>query len=953
MVTERIRENQLVLMFATQSVAAEPRNRARILTRSAVIALSYLLIAWVFHTATINPFHNLIGGGDGLIFGFPSKIFATTFSSWNPYVQTGEFVYADILSQCFYPPSLLILSIFRNTFGFNLFIVVHYALAGLFTYLYLGSLRLTAYSAWIGGLIFMLCGFMTAHKGHEYMICVAVWLPLTLYFLKRYAERLRIIDLGYAGVAVGLSVLAGFPQLTLYSTVLVLAYLSFCIVGSPLLRGWKTKLAHIGFAAAVVVGMGCLLGCLPVLCVAETLPYLTRERLTYDMFIADNFTPWQLFTVFIPNLFGEVNRQVSSYVLSTRVSGLDAYLGQLPLALALIGLLAWRKVGRELRFWTAAATTALLLSFGDIIPLYRLLFYVPVYNLFRAPGRHLFELSFALAVIAAIGLDFLVRQFPSGHQYFARTVRRSIVGISLLFGSAVAAAMTLRSMAEGSFSNDVSVLDSAKPIILRNLSWTSTTMTIPLLFFALTVGILVMLIRTRRRVTTMIAIPILIVADLFLASYLIYDNPSTKRLSRHAKRPELAVLKVRRFDSKHYRVFPVDYQLTWSYPLLNVFSQLPVINDYTPFWPKRYQTVTGFRADGNMPAVNLQNYKLLSLLGTRYLMVLLPETRHLIEETILDLAESNEMVLIGPDVDSWRVDGASKAADAAFTLQKADNANYSLIQTDVPLKPNSNYEVSFVASGDTDLRGTPLYIDLYAMPSYVSAETTRLLTALSKEPCRYSVVINSGPAAPARATARLYTQSASPIRLRDLHVKELEGSPLKAFSAVAETTNGVTIFENANALPRFRFVRRVIPARAVDDAMCLMRQPDFDPANQAVVEGIDGAEDLAPGRFLSERIENTQLQWEVETSGRSFLVVADSYCPGWTATVDGRPASIHPVYGCVRGIFIETAGRHHIEMRFVPRTLYAGIGCTGLGFLALGILWYGDRTGRLRRFPIR
>ena len=220
----------------------------------------------------------------------------------------------------FYPPNLLVLSIFPNTFGFNLFLLVHYASGGLFMYLYLGSVRLTAYAAFVGGLIFMVSGFMTAHKGHEYMICVAVWLPLTLYFIHRYAERLRITDLANAGVPVALSILAGFPQITLYSMVLVLAYLSFCIADSPSLQGWKTKLAHIGFAAAVVLGVGGLLGCLPLFSVAETLPYLTRERLTYEMFTADNFSPWQLFTFFIPNLFGGVARDVPAYSLHTRVS---------------------------------------------------------------------------------------------------------------------------------------------------------------------------------------------------------------------------------------------------------------------------------------------------------------------------------------------------------------------------------------------------------------------------------------------------------------------------------------------------------------------------------------------------------------------------------------------------------------------------------------------------------
>ena len=67
-----------------------------------------------------------------------------------------------------------------------------------------------------------------------------------------------------------------------------------------------------------------------------------------------------------------------------------------------------------------------------------------------------------------------------------------------------------------------------------------------------------------------------------------------------------------------------------------MFSALPVINDYGPFWLKRYQAVTGFNAGGGMPVANLQNYKMLSLLGTRYLMVLSPESRRSIEQTTLD-----------------------------------------------------------------------------------------------------------------------------------------------------------------------------------------------------------------------------------------------------------------------------------------------------------------------------
>jgi hypothetical protein len=142
----------------------------------------------------INPVTNLIGGGDGFIQGVASKTFVTAFSAWNPYVQSGKFVFADVLYQSFYPPHLILLSIFPNTFGFNLFLLTHYALASLFVYLYLGSIRLTQLLGIVGGLVFMMCGFMIAHQGHEYIICASVWLPLKLHFIHRYSERLRILE---------------------------------------------------------------------------------------------------------------------------------------------------------------------------------------------------------------------------------------------------------------------------------------------------------------------------------------------------------------------------------------------------------------------------------------------------------------------------------------------------------------------------------------------------------------------------------------------------------------------------------------------------------------------------------------------------------------------------------------------------------------------------------------
>jgi hypothetical protein len=635
-----------------------------------------------------------------------------------------------------------------------------------------------------------------------------------------------------------LSILAGFPQITLYSTLVMLAYLPFCLFGSPLLCGWKAKLVHVAVSAAVILGIGGLLGSLPLFSVAESLPYLTRERLTYEAFTSDNFPPWQILSFFIPDIFGGVDRHVPMYAPDTTVFAAEVYgyVGLLALTLALVGISAWRSVGREVRFWAAVAAVGLLVSFGGATPIYRLLFYVPVYNLFRVPARHLFEVNLALSVLAAIGLDFLVRQYTVAPPHLTRMAQRTMVRMSAFFGGAILAALFFRALAEGWLSRFFRVPESfvlnyyytfgaAKAFIVRNLSWNSPAIVFPLLFFALTAGILMSLIRTRLRAAALIAIPLLIVADSFVAYNRMYDNPSTELVYQHTGRPELDFLNARQFDRTHYRLFPVDFglgstisyltstyhlPLTYPYPLLNMFDGLSVINDYGPFWLKRYQAVTGFSAGGGMPLTNLQNYKLLSLLGARYLLVLSPQSKHFVEQVTLASTEGNRAV--------------------------------------------------------------------------------------------------------------------------------------KAFSAVAVTSNGITIFENPNALARIRFARHVTPARNLDEAMTLMNLPGFDPRCEAVVEGIERAEPTAPATILSERLEYTRLTWDVETFGRSFLIVADSFFPGWTATVDGRKVPIYAVYGCVRGISIERAGSHHVEFHFVPPGLHTGLVCTGLGLLFLGMLWLGDRT---------
>ena len=80
-------------------------------------------------------------------------------------------------------------------------------------------------------------------------------------------------------------------------------------------------------------------------------------------------------------------------------------------------------------------------------------------------------------------------------------------------------------------------------------------------------------------------------------------------------------------------------------------------------------------------------------------------------------------------------------------------------------------------------------------------------------------------------------------------------------------------------------------------------------------------------RFLPEAID-----LEVESPGSALLLLGEAWYPGWTAKVDGRPASVLPANGWMRAAPVP-AGASHVEMRFHSTWLLPG---ALLSLLALG-----------------
>jgi hypothetical protein len=66
------------------------------------------------------------------------------------------------------------------------------------------------------------------------------------------------------------------------------------------------------------------------------------------------------------------------------------------------------------------------------------------------------------------------------------------------------------------------------------------------------------------------------------------------------------------------------------------------------------------------------------------------------------------------------------------------------------------------------------------------------------------------------------------------------------------------------------------------------------------------------------------------------VILADVYYPGWTLTIDGKPAPIYRVNRLMKGAGV-AAGKHHLVYTYDPRSFQLGkiVSMLGLAVLAL------------------
>lgn len=362
-----------------------------------------------------------IGGGDLVSFLYPlytlaaRSLRAGDIPLWNPYLYGGAPFVADNQSGVFYPLNLLFFLLQPGVTyrAMEWLAVAHFYLAGVCAYFglrYMVQPPLKRWAALAGALAFMFSDLFVTHFGNLNMIACAAWLPLIFCLFRLALVGRRPAFAAGAGVLLGFAALAGHIQPLLF-IVLILGLYFLYHVCSQRKQSWRALL-HSLLLLTLTLAVGLGVAALSLVPSYEMSRLSLRTDLGYEQASQYSLPPVGLIGLLVPAVFG---RGPGGYWGPwPRVE--VGYVGILPLLLAALAVLL-RRDGLT-RFFTFLAVLATLLAFGSSSILHGWLYgFVPGFDLVRAPARFIYLLDFALAALAALGLDALLRpiRWPQRH----------------------------------------------------------------------------------------------------------------------------------------------------------------------------------------------------------------------------------------------------------------------------------------------------------------------------------------------------------------------------------------------------------------------------------------------------------------------------------------------------------------------------------------------------------
>ncbi len=305
---------------------------------------------------------------------------------WNRFQNCGQPFLAITLVALLYPLHWLVLALGIEPALFALF-AAHLLIGGAGTYGLGRALRLRPAAALSGALIFEL-GWTTLYLGYWSPMTLAVyaWMPGALAATEALLRRATRRRTALLAVLLGLQWLAGYPQVSVFTYQLIALR-----AGWEAVTRWRPRLS----AGLLAIALASLLA--PALAAVQVVPGIeVAHQSLRNRVLTDSELRPPLVTTTWEQWRERIGQQLGYGAIVTVGTA------------ALAGLAAARRGRRRIAAcYALAAALGVALAFDS--PLFALYRHLPFGSAFREPNRFVWVTAFAACVLAAVGVDGLLR----------------------------------------------------------------------------------------------------------------------------------------------------------------------------------------------------------------------------------------------------------------------------------------------------------------------------------------------------------------------------------------------------------------------------------------------------------------------------------------------------------------------------------------------------------------
>lgn len=925
-----------------------------------LVALFFSILYLIFFSPVIFG-ARLLAPGDGIHYYLPNFYLGKMF--WDPLLLSGFPVAADPQAMTWYPLSWM----FSLLGSWNGFVLSAYVLGSSFVYGYVYTLTQSKLGGVVSGIVYGMSGFMMVHLGHTSIIHAAVWMPMLIWAVEMLRRRFTPSWFVAACLAVACSALAGHPQILVYTLGLTTAYVFVVGYTGGYSEGHSPGLRYY-LSYVAIIALGLSLSAIQLIPSAELARLGLRAQMSFSDFVSYSFHPLRSITLLFPALLGGLQGSFygTPYFAAWNLVELTGYVGLLSFMLAAIGVILQR--GKPLAwFWIGVASIAFLLVLGEYTPLARLMYYLPIYNKFRAPARHFVEMTLAVSILSGFGISAIEK----------RMGRRNLIPWVIIAGSGVIlAGLVTISL----FSRTLQAMATEKG--LGNLVWTpwlNLAVGIPLMIFLLTT--LSLILWSRKSHSR--------VRQLFLISVLIIDLGSFGwfhdwRYGSPKKEEALVPSKVAQryrnlLATTNQRIVPIRGVLGSPDELPPNVARLwgvPSVSGYGPLILSRVSELLSLLPHGEIVGTWASAHdQSLDVMAARY--VFLPRgnvhPHRQAGSKNISWSWEDSGISLGSGC------GPPQPPSMGLTFSQPLKATMIGIVSSMGCSVNIPDRAEVVRITVTDIHGRTHSLSLLAgrdtsewafdceeVRPLMRHQRAKIFQSFPADPSkrceghRYVAILPIGVSAEIKNIDLHWTGPPGIIGIQKITLyDEPTGQSYFISGKMGDLANParwryienigpVSVYENLRAAPRVWLVSEVLRVRPEEalQAIKSSQLPDgriFNPLRMALVEEplTFKADHPDPeGRAEVAHLSNTRMEIHTNSESPSFLVLSDVYYPGWKATIDGNPTHLFQTNYVLRGVMVPRGG-HVVRFEFKPKIFYVGAVISSLSLLFLmGFLSY-------------